>query len=338
MNPLTRTITMAVLGTLVVLEAPARADGRAKAADETHEARVLFLRGVEAQKEGKHQEARALLLEAFGKKRHYQIAANLGSSEIELGMHREAAEHLAFAVDDIKSDRQAPPEDVAAIAELLRKAQEKIVTVNLTVELLGQKRTDARVTVDGQPAAYSSGMVFARPGSSKLRASVPAADSGEVEVNGSAGRNTTLTLVLFPSGAGRAVRGSGAAAGADKPTWPQWVGLALTIGATGAGIAELVSASIRNKKADELDATVAQKSGAPAAASCAAYGDAIAADCEEWRRHRRIRDGANIAGGALLVGAAGAAIFTAAYWARPMRQVSAGYLPGGGVVTVTGSF
>src|SRR5205823_5901742 len=94
----------------------------------TQEARVLFEKAVAEQRAGDKKEARQHYLEAFAKKPHYQIAANLGSCELELGMYRDAAEHLDFAFDGMKNAvPPVPGDDVGRVADLLQKASEQVV-------------------------------------------------------------------------------------------------------------------------------------------------------------------------------------------------------------------
>lgn len=92
-------------------------------------------------KQGRWQDAYPLLVEAWKNKRHWQIALNLGRTELEVGKYRSAVEHLTF---------------VEVSAEASADAQREAVNLKLQAKAkLGHLRIDAsppgaRVFVDGQ--------------------------------------------------------------------------------------------------------------------------------------------------------------------------------------------
>src|SRR5262245_60764190 len=52
--------------------------------------------GVKAARRGELDRAYEAFLSAWNEKRHFQIAANLGMTELQLGKHRDAAVHLSY--------------------------------------------------------------------------------------------------------------------------------------------------------------------------------------------------------------------------------------------------
>ncbi|MBI4702146.1 MAG: hypothetical protein HY744_13520 [Deltaproteobacteria bacterium] len=280
------------------------------------EARELYREGAAARREGKLEEARAAYRRAFELKRHYQIATELGSVELDLKHWAEAAALLSFALGDIRRDTGASGEQVQAVAELLRRAQAEVVTVSLEVTLLGRPRADAVVELDGKPALVHAGSLFVTPGEHEVQGRIGGAASRRAPVRGAAGQSQALALELWPSGEGAPVpeQASTGAAGASAgaaPAWLGWTGIGLGAAALGGGVAGLVIASGRGGDADQLDQALRQRTGEPGHAACALYGDEIAADCLDWRSARKERTDAAAAGVGLAV-ASGAMLGAAA--------------------------
>ena len=81
-----------VLGLLFA--SPALADAN-ESAGENARADEYFRQGKAFVKEDRWEEARRAYLAGYKIKRGYDIAGNLGNVELELGLARDAAEHLA---------------------------------------------------------------------------------------------------------------------------------------------------------------------------------------------------------------------------------------------------
>jgi len=80
------------------------------------EADRLFEQGVAARKAGKLTEAEALFQKAWALKKTWDIAANLGLAELNLGKLVEGAEHVYFAITEL------PPSESDTMRENLAKA------------------------------------------------------------------------------------------------------------------------------------------------------------------------------------------------------------------------
>ena len=65
---------------------------------DSERANVLFKKGKLAFNAGKYDDALRIYTEAWSLKKSPDIAANLAQTESELGKHRDAAEHYAFAL------------------------------------------------------------------------------------------------------------------------------------------------------------------------------------------------------------------------------------------------
>ena len=122
----------------------------------TDKAAMLYDEGLAAYKRSKWSEARASLLAAWALKQHWQIAGSLGDCELRLGLHREAAEHMAFFL------RNAPPERQTEDAKrLYEQARGSLGTLTIDVDVKG-----ADVIVDGKMVSTSplEGPIFVEPG------------------------------------------------------------------------------------------------------------------------------------------------------------------------------
>src|SRR5277367_3234909 len=98
------------------------ASGRASADDAmTDTARELFMKGAKAAEQQKWDQCRAAMLAAFAIKPHPQVAGNLAGCELKLKLYRDAAEHLAYFLRELKPD--APAERRVNGEAALREAQ-----------------------------------------------------------------------------------------------------------------------------------------------------------------------------------------------------------------------
>lgn len=153
-------LTVVTLGTL---SAPALANGPAAASPEPadpNRPRLLYRQAETAFSAGRYEEARKLLLEAWGIRQSYDVAAALGQAELELKLYRDAAEHLSFAVQNF-----APMESEGALEGIksdLRSAKSQVAEARIAAS---ERR--AAISVNGRPLGESPlpTSVFLEPGS-----------------------------------------------------------------------------------------------------------------------------------------------------------------------------
>src|SRR4051812_35204786 len=91
---------------LTAYGAPASGQVSAGEAAQPHadaQAALDYEAGVKAAEQGDTARAYTLLVKAWSLKRHFQVAANLGLTELDLGKHRDAAEHLAYFLREATS-------------------------------------------------------------------------------------------------------------------------------------------------------------------------------------------------------------------------------------------
>jgi hypothetical protein len=212
----------------------------------TDKARELYLEGQKAGAKKRWGEAYANFLAAWSLKRHYQVAGNLGWVEVELGRHREAAEHLAYYL------REAPKEKVKerqSVEVLLAEARKHVGALVVNVEPAG-----AEVFVDGVSVGKAPlvGEVFVDPGQRTItaRAEEYSAARQVIEAVKGTSQSVTLSLVVpqaaTTSGstnrsAGEAAAGDVAAGGGARTAGD---GAGTTAGASGASKGLIIAGAV----------------------------------------------------------------------------------------------
>lgn len=92
---------------------------------------MLYRQGSAAFEAGDHARAVRLLRDAWGLRRTYDVAGTLAQAEIELGMFREAAEHLEFCVRNFPLHESQEQAD--SIREELERLRARLSRVQLRV-------------------------------------------------------------------------------------------------------------------------------------------------------------------------------------------------------------
>lgn len=196
-----------VLGGLL-LGAPARAQPPGPALggieDDSRKADELFKLGKKAYGAGKLQEAHDAYLRAWELKRSHDIASNLANSEAQLGMKREAAEHLSYCV------RNFPPTvDEAKRQSTVRRfeqARAEVGALMIRVNVRG-----AEVFVDGRSVGTAplEAEIYADPGERVIEARLAEHEPAVVKLGvvkaGAKGPAQEVTLTLVPKAKGPAV-------------------------------------------------------------------------------------------------------------------------------------
>lgn len=311
-------------------------------------ARKLFEDGVKQFKQKKTDAALASFRAAWALTKHFQIAAYLGECEIALGRHRDAAEHLTYALEEPAD--QTPPEQRARLTSMLEGARAKVARLTITVDADG-----ATVLVGGNPIGSSPlpKAIFVEPGS----VTVQAVHDGEGftaarwsrDVVAGADEAVTLSVRVSPRAAGSGASAAGDAAsppapagGSSRSVLPLIVGSAVAAVTAGVGVGLTVAAIGKGDDVDRQDAELVKKN-----LHCAA--GSTATECRAIFDTASARDTFTVAAIACYAGAAVAAAggvvwyvmqprrpADAASAARP--QVTAVPLPRGASVGVAGRF
>jgi hypothetical protein len=154
----------------------------------------LFRRGNEEFARGRVHRALEAYREAWLLAKSFDIACNLGRAEAELGMSRDAAEHLDHCLRNFPASGRAELREAETrFRELYERVRSLIAVVIPRIEPTG-----AAVTLDGQPIGVSplSGPLFVLPGSHRLDASLEGYVDGSRVIEMRPGETYSVRLAL----------------------------------------------------------------------------------------------------------------------------------------------
>ncbi|WP_159397663.1 hypothetical protein [Sorangium cellulosum] len=283
---------------------PSSAKGGAPA--QTATARLLFSAGTEAYYRKDWSQCRTKLLAAWDILKHWQIAVNLGECELELGFHRDAAEHLAYALRTMPA--KAGAEKRVAVESLLDKLAAHIVTLTLTID-----PPDAEVFVGGKSLGRGP---FEAPVylDANTRHTLVIRAEGRKEhresIDGRPGLRWDVVQRLDPAAAPppppplpKPVPVPGMPAPSKLPAIV--MGALAVLGLT-SGTTLLVAGSSKRSEAEQLAAGI-KKGG------CAADATPVDAQCAQVEHVARVSDARHNGGVAFLVGGGLAAVGAVSY-------------------------
>ena len=291
----------------------------------------------------KLDEALVAYLEAWKLERRYDIAANLGKLELELGRSRDAAEHLNYALTHLPAD--VDPKTRALLEASMQAARAKVASVRVELEPKAQ-----HLLVDGQKAELLPGVteIFVDPGPRAFEGRLDGYEPMEQKLETSAGGSYTVRFVLKPSTTLNSARvgvvGSDPAPPAQPVTreepsssgsrskLPLFIGGGLALAAIGAGVGFTLAAndteSNRELLLDDLETATQPKSVRSHTSEHPPRCAAAAGLLEDEQRFRNLAVGAFVVGGV----AAAATIAYWLFWPEP-KKAGTGML----LVPVTGS-
>lgn len=279
------------------------------AAADPNRPRVLYRQAEAAFKEGNFERARQLLLEAWGIRRTYDVAAALGQAELELELFRDAAEHLDFAVQNF-----APMESERLLEGTkadLRAAKSQVAEARITVN-----EPRAAVAANGQPLGESPlpAGLFLEPGTYDFEATLSPHRKATKRLLLQKGGTYDVELSLPPPSP---ASGRDAPAASNRLNYVPSIVAAAVGGAavlTGAGL--LFAAASKEGEREDLHSTL------PGTNVCGA-GRPVPASCEEISRlawnASHYRTGALVAFGTAL----GAGIVSYLLWPSSPRERTA---------------
>lgn len=182
-----------ILAALSAISSEAAAEPLLNGEEAAKLADAYFLRGKALLKDGNIKEAYKQYKASWDLKKSYDIAANLGNVEYELGMPRDAAEHLAFSVRNaavsVGSDR------LDKIKKLLDQAKTLVGVVVVKVNLEG-----ADVFIDGELVGRSplTNELYVDPGPRSIEARLPGHETAKQTVDCPRLMPQTVMLTLTP--------------------------------------------------------------------------------------------------------------------------------------------
>jgi hypothetical protein len=156
-----------------------------------------FLRGKTFMKSKQTRAAYEEYKAAWELKKSYDIAANLGNVELQLGMPRDAAEHLAFSLRSY-SVLGTTPDQLRRMKKKLAEAQQLIATIRLRVSVDGAEVFVDQRSIGRAPFLYD---VYVDPGSRVFEAQLGGFDPVWQTVDAQKGASQTVMLTLLASAA-----------------------------------------------------------------------------------------------------------------------------------------
>ncbi|HEY1536251.1 MAG TPA: tetratricopeptide repeat protein, partial [Polyangiaceae bacterium] len=236
---------------------PARAEGNAA---DSERANLLFKKGKVAFNDGKYSDALRIYDEAWHLKQSPDIAANLAQTEAELGKHRDAAEHFAFALAHLLPS--STDEQKKALAEGLEIEKKEVGTLHVTLE-----PADASFSVDDAPVTLpTNGDVYVEPGDHRASVTREGYQLNQQTLHVSKGAAQVLWIKLLEVGAPPPTPGAEVPARpdvlADEPpkldqvssrsVVPAIVGGGLVVAGAAVGVVFLLSGNSTQKDANQL--------------------------------------------------------------------------------------
>jgi hypothetical protein len=156
-----------------------------------NQARQLFLRGQQRYRAGDLREARDLFLAAFALDKRWSIALNLGQCELEMGLVRDAAEHLDFGLSQLPADQHEVDRGRAQV--FLKKARARVGAVRVSVNVEGAEVFVDRELVGKSPLRRT---VYVEPGARTFEARIPQRQTATVRLDAKAGTLADVALAI----------------------------------------------------------------------------------------------------------------------------------------------
>jgi tetratricopeptide (TPR) repeat protein len=186
--------------------APPGPDAGAATSPEDRAAK-LYAEGNALYDQGKHTQAEAKYQAAWDLRKSFDVAGNLGNVEVQVGQHRDAVEHLTYALQTFPLGEK--PEKRKFLEKRLAEAKQQIGTLRIAVNIDG-----AEILIDGKPIGQSPlpGEVYVEPGERVIdvrRGRLVATES--ILVAKGSSQNVAVTL---ESGPKKAILIAGGAVGA----------------------------------------------------------------------------------------------------------------------------
>jgi hypothetical protein len=285
--------------------------------DESDRAEQSFVEGNRAFAAGDYHAAFEAYRAAWSLKQTFDIACNLGRTEVELSLSRDAAEHLDYCLRTFSVSARGDVRDAnRRFRELFLRVRRQVGALTVDVRPSG-----AEITVDG--ASYGVAPIghdiFLTPGQHLVRAHLAGFETEERSITAEAGASIGVTFTLTPARAAapppRAAAGaepasarrSGSSRAAKHGLEPRTVtvlaGAGASLVALGIGVGFALDAGSARSDASRLG-PAANEAGPGACSSASASGDcaALRAAVDHEKRSRDIAD-VGLTTGAVLGGA-----------------------------------
>lgn len=306
-----RRLTAAImLAATMSLASPSFAQSAPKPAAESQDTeamkearRQLFKEALLAMSDKKWEECRVKTLGTWTAGKHPQVASLLGICEVELGLFRDGAEHLRYALDRGEGDQPIRGEQVKTA---FAKALTKVGAVDVTATPEGvELRLGERIVGEAPTTLYFD------PGEHQLEARHDGHATKLVQVSAKAGEKQSLAITLEPLASdlkgGDLVRPPGPGderpdpidePTAKRPLWPAFVLGGVAAVGVGLGVTGFVVAGGARGDADDAILAAGPSGCGPDGAACAGVQSSL----DQVNTMRGLGIGGFAVGGAALAG------------------------------------
>jgi hypothetical protein len=307
-------------------------------------------KGKIAFNDGKYTDALRIYSEAWHLKQSPDIAANLAQTEAELGKHRDAAEHFAFALAHLLPS--STDEQKRALADGLEIEKKEIGTLHVTLE-----PSDSQLSIDDNVITLpANGDVYVDPGDHSASVTHEGYEPNAQKVHVSKGGSQVLWLKLLAVGAPPPNEApadtSPVPSYSNPPSFveppssrsavPAVIGGGLVVAGAAVGVVFMLAGNSKQNDVNDANAALSVMGGSNACSAGTSYGDLCAKIHDDTKAIDR--DRALEVTGFVVAGAA--AIGTAVYllWPHSVASAARGISPtfsasrGTGTVGLAGRF
>ncbi|MFO0550750.1 MAG: PEGA domain-containing protein [Polyangiaceae bacterium] len=186
-----------------------------------------FARGQKLAENGQLPEAETAFEEAWSQRKAWDIAGNLGLTELALGKNAEAATHLDYALKHLGG--LATPDQKGGLQSKFDEVRAKVAEIQLEAEP-GANIKVGTVDLGTMPLETA---IFVDPGTVTLSATKAGFEDASTQVEATAGGTFPVKLAQTAKGGGES----------DRPIWPAIILGVVAAGGIGAGIGLSVAAA-----------------------------------------------------------------------------------------------
>jgi hypothetical protein len=247
--------------------------------DPSARADALTKKAIEALKRDAPGDAEKLAREAWGLKQSYDIASNLGLAELGLKKHRDAAEHLAYALRFFPANGKPEHKKLLDVSFARARAEVTAVTVNTSLD-------GAEIWIDGARAGVApmKDPVFVEVGTRAIEARREGYIAAKQTIEAKKGGAETVTLTLLREAPVVPTATASATTTTTEPP-PRSQVPAFVIG--GVGVASLVAGGVLVGVAEstrsDLDGGPKKADGSPLCTKAAPAGVDVDPACAKLR-------------------------------------------------------
>jgi tetratricopeptide (TPR) repeat protein len=253
----------------------------------------LFDQAQAAFAKGDKQGAYDAYKAAWALQKSFDIAGNLGNVEVKLGKYRDAAEHLAFALESFPPTGEEAQQK--AMEKKLAEVLKEVGRLHVQLSANGARVDGASVTVNGSPAGSTPlpGTLFVEPGSVVVEVKLSGYLDGRQQVTIAKGGEQSVTLSLVPLPSPR------------RSVVPGVVLGGVAVAALAGGIGSFVAARGKRSTAQSLSQSIleAQHSCYVGASNFDARCDQVSSAASSGNTLEHVATGLFVGAGAAAVGA-----------------------------------